>query len=128
MPNDNPECYADCAVQCSPCSNQAVSRSRLHERHFNELTPAQDERLAWLIEECAEVIQAATKIQRHGYESVRPSDPTGPTNRGMLEAEVADVFAIVQIMQEQGDICKWKLPALVSKKREKLPLYAHHNF
>ena len=35
--------------------------------HFNKLTPAQAERLAILIEECGEVIQAATKILRHGY-------------------------------------------------------------
>ena len=34
--------------------------------HFNGLTPAEDERLAMLAEECAEVIKIVSKIQRHG--------------------------------------------------------------
>lgn len=57
--------------------------------HFNKLTPAEDERLAILIEECAEVIQAATKIQRHGYESTDPD--SGETNRAALERERGDL-------------------------------------
>ena len=43
--------------------------------HFNKLTPAEDERLAMLAEECAEVIQIVSKIQRHGYDSWHPDDP-----------------------------------------------------
>src|SRR5579872_899269 len=36
------------------------------------LTPAQIERLALLAEECGEVMQAVSKILRHGYESRNP--------------------------------------------------------
>ena len=35
--------------------------------NFNQLTPAETERLAILAEECGEVIQAVGKILRHGY-------------------------------------------------------------
>lgn len=38
-------------------------------QHFNQLKPSEAERLACLIEECGEVIQAAGKILRHGYKS-----------------------------------------------------------
>jgi hypothetical protein len=34
------------------------------EENFNKLTPAETERLAWLIEECGEVVKAGSKILR----------------------------------------------------------------
>ena len=37
--------------------------------HFNGLSESEQERLSILIEECGEVVQAACKILRHGYES-----------------------------------------------------------
>lgn len=39
----------------------------------NNLTPAEAECLAILIEECAEVQQIACKILRHGYDSCNPT-------------------------------------------------------
>ena len=49
--------------------------------HYNELSPAQAERLAYLLEECAEVIKAGTKILRHGYASYDPTNKNHPGNR-----------------------------------------------
>lgn len=69
---------------------------------FNQLTPAQAERLALLAEECAEVIQAITKIQRHGYGSRHPQ--TGVLNSDALVAEIGDLFAAVDIMRAGGDV------------------------
>jgi NTP pyrophosphatase (non-canonical NTP hydrolase) len=59
---------------------------------FNQLTPAEEERLAWLIEECSEVIKACTKIQRHGYYSYDPSNIHHLGNRADLETEIQDVL------------------------------------
>jgi len=41
--------------------------------HFNNLNPAELERLAILAEEAAEVVQIANKIIRHGYASYHPT-------------------------------------------------------
>lgn len=65
--------------------------------HFNNLTPAEAERLAMLAEECAEVIQIIGKIQRHGYDSYHPNDPR-TTNRDLLAKELADVDSVKREM------------------------------
>lgn len=70
---------------------------------FNQLTPAEAERLAMLAEECGEVIQIVGKILRHGYNSCHPNDLT-TTNRRLLEKEVMDVFAVHLAMIRVGDI------------------------
>lgn len=87
--------------------------------HFNGLTPAEAERLAYLIEEAAEVQQIACKVLRHGYESrdptkATPANPswgapernTSPTNRDMLAAELRDMLGAVERMRVAGDIDK----------------------
>ncbi|HTG26079.1 MAG TPA: hypothetical protein VK681_39140 [Reyranella sp.] len=58
------------------------------EKHFNGLSPQDAEILALIAEECAEVIQAVTKIQRHGLESRNPLDPEAGDNRRFLAKEV----------------------------------------
>lgn len=59
---------------------------------FNKLTPAETERLAYLMEECAEVIQIIGKIQRHGYNSYNPFDEKKLDNRALLNMELSDVL------------------------------------
>ena len=71
-------------------------------KHFNQLTPAEAERLAILAEEAAEVAQIAMKVLRHGYESCHPDSP-GWTNRMQLSKEVADFNAIVTLMDDDFD-------------------------
>ena len=44
-------------------------------KHFNQLTPAEAERLALLLEELGEAQQAIGKILRHGYASTHPANP-----------------------------------------------------
>ena len=61
--------------------------------HFNQLTPAQAERLAMLAEECGEVIQIIGKILRHGYDSHHPDRPH-ITNRELLQRELTDFIAV----------------------------------
>ena len=65
--------------------------------HFNQLTPAEAERLAMLAEECGEVVQVVGKILRHGYDSYHPDNPR-VTNRDLLVKELRDVNAVLQAM------------------------------
>ena len=93
--------------------------------HFNKLTPAQDERLACLAEECSEVIQAVTKIQRHGYESYHPDNPK-IDNRELLEKEIGDVIAIIDLLLNSDDISDTSLEYFALEKNKKLPRFTHH--
>lgn len=75
--------------------------------HFNKLTPAEAERLAYLIEELSEVQHIACKILRHGYSSY---DPTAKVekyrvlNRELLETEIRDVMKAVMLLIKNKDI------------------------
>jgi len=93
---------------------------------FNKLTPAEAERLAMLIEECGEVIQAATKILRHGYDSKHPdNEGCGPDNRDDLFREIVDLTAVEELMHLAGDIppmTRNKADAAIRRKLQ----YAHH--
>ena len=53
----------------------------------------EEELLYLLIEEAGEVIKAATKSLRHGFESRDPTKLGGPTNRAQLEKELGDLKA-----------------------------------
>ena len=59
------------------------------------------EALIILQEECAEVIQAASKIYRFGIDNEHKS---GATQRANLEMEIGDMLALVDILVEQGVI------------------------
>ncbi|MCU1313399.1 MAG: hypothetical protein JWM54_1156 [Acidobacteriaceae bacterium] len=69
------------------------------DEHFNRLPPAQAESLALLAEECAEVIQAIGKIQRHGLWSEHPE--SGIPNYNTLQREIGDVLAAFRIAEVQ---------------------------
>ena len=71
-------------------------------KHFNGLSPAEGERLAMLIKECGEIIQAAGKVLRHGYESHQGDG--GPSNRLSLCREIEDVQAVIAAMDWAGDV------------------------
>ena len=65
------------------------------------------EKLAVLMEECAEVQQVIGKILRHGYDSYHPETKT--TNRENLAREIVDVCtAIILIYTEVKDIIEEK--------------------
>jgi NTP pyrophosphatase (non-canonical NTP hydrolase) len=92
--------------------------------HFNQLTPAQAERLAMLLEELGEAQQAVGKILRHGYESKHPNG--GPTNRASLTREIGDVLVVVELLAHADDISHQEMTLAMTKKRERVNLYAHH--
>lgn len=95
--------------------------------HFNELTPAQAERLAILMEEMGEATQVIGKVLRHGFDSCHPDDPK-VTNRQLLLKELVDVtvgMVMVSLdvpeMMDQVETDKRLLAGLAKKLQ-----YCHH--
>ena len=87
------------------------------------MTPSTDaekiqEALGILQEECAEVIVEVSKCRRFGYDSVHYK--TGLLHSTMLEMEVGDVLALVDILVEQGILDRDGLAVATKNKREKL--------
>jgi NTP pyrophosphatase (non-canonical NTP hydrolase) len=56
--------------------------------------------MAVLQEECAEVIQAVSKVNRFGLES----EWEGVTNKQSLITEIGDVIALIKVLIEETDI------------------------
>lgn len=92
--------------------------------HFNQLTPAEAERLAMLAEECAEVIQIVGKILRHGYDSYHPDDPS-VTNRDLLAKEITDVAAITKAMK-RAELSDYELADTFGSIWLRKRRYTHH--
>jgi len=92
----------------------------------NELTDAEIERLAVLLEEMGEAQQAIGKILRHGYESYNPVVNTGMTNRRELERELGDVRLAIQMLCEAGDVNDQGIEDRRYTKRDKIKLYLHY--
>ena len=78
------------------------------------------ETLGILQEECAEVIVEVSKCDRFGMDSVHYK--TGLLHSKMLEMEVGDVLAMVDILIEQGVLDVNELDIAKANKKEKLKL------
>ncbi len=94
--------------------------------NFNELTNEEAERLALLLEECGEVIQICGKILRHGYESFNPFDESRTTNRALLEKELGDVRAAIDIMVGSCDLSHENIEEGCRRKLIAVKKYLHH--
>jgi NTP pyrophosphatase (non-canonical NTP hydrolase) len=92
--------------------------------NVNGLTAAEAERLTMLAEECAEVIQAVSKILRHGYESRNPDLENSPTNREHLDKEVLDFYSVQMMMLNAGDLRFFDGEEVGEARRRKLR-YTH---
>jgi NTP pyrophosphatase (non-canonical NTP hydrolase) len=92
--------------------------------HFNQLSPAEAERLALLSEELAEAIQAIAKICRHGFESRHPAG--GLTNRELLEVELGDVRCALHMMCNAGDLNNVVIYNRAEQKANTVKKYLHH--
>jgi NTP pyrophosphatase (non-canonical NTP hydrolase) len=76
-----------------------------------------------LQEECAEVIQAVSKISRFGLDNFKPGKPL--TNREHLEEELGDLYAMIEILQEL-DVVSWNnIEKAAEAKREKLKQWSN---
>ena len=77
-----------------------------------------EEALLILQEECAEVIVEVSKCRRFGLDSLHYK--TGIKHSTMLEMEVGDVLALVDILVEQGILDRDGLEVAIKNKKEKL--------
>ena len=67
------------------------------------LSPRERELLTMLAEEAGEIVQAVTKILRHGPASWSPLDETRTPNSAALRREIRDIRAVLRIMAESYD-------------------------
>lgn len=89
-------------------------------------TPEEKEILNILLEECAEVIQAISKILRFGFESTHPNDPTY-TNRTHLQEELGDLYCMMDILSQKSIVDHDLVISYATKKLSKLKRYSDIN-
>lgn len=97
------------------------------EKSFNNLSPAELERLALVAEECAEVQQIIMKIIRHGYESYHPNDLDKITNRILLTKELGDLVFCIGLMVAYEDVDHASVEEAIDEKSSRVWKYLHHN-
>lgn len=78
------------------------------------------EALGILQEECAEVIVEVSKIRRFGLDTAHYKYDMQHTHRTMLEMEIGDVLALIDILLDQGVIDRNRLTLAIEAKKEKL--------
>lgn len=80
--------------------------------------------MAILQEECAEVVQAVSKINRFGMDSVWQ----GVSNHQALITEIGDVLAVISILVDETDINinSDDLQKAIDAKFEKLKIFLPH--
>ena len=83
----------------------------------DQMSEATKEKLVLLIEECGEVIQAATKILRFGLYSTYNS---GETNVNALEREIGDVQAAVEQLTSANTLNPLSIHRYCIEKRDYL--------
>lgn len=81
------------------------------------------ETLDILQEECAEVIVEVSKCRRFGLDSTHYK--TGLTHSTMLENEIGDVLAMIDILLDQGVLTQSKLDHAKQAKKDKLKQWSN---
>jgi NTP pyrophosphatase (non-canonical NTP hydrolase) len=92
--------------------------------HFNQLSPAQAESLALLLEELGEAQQAIGKMLRHGAHSYHPD--TGAVNRETLARELGDIRAAVHIAVKLCVVDEEHIASATYSKLQRVGEYLHH--
>ena len=85
------------------------------------LNDQQNEVLLITLEECAEVIQAISKVFRFGIDSVH----NGVTNREHLEEEVGDLLCMIEMMMENDILSRGIVAEAKFAKRAKLAKWSN---
>ena len=119
------------------CSDQAMTPEErraamayfrcgwLKAQHFNQLTPAEHERIAILVEELGEAQQAIGKILRHGYDSYHPNRPDR-TNRDDLEKELGHIRNAQKMLIDATDLRWGNINHYQGHKETRISEFLHH--
>lgn len=75
-----------------------------HRSLATSVKPQEREQLVKLMEECAEVIHAVSKILRHGWHSTNPDAPGSETNYETLQRELHDLEHSIAEVAEARDL------------------------
>jgi len=86
---------------------------------MNMMNDRVKETMVILQEECAEVIQAVSKIMRFGLDSTYPTEDSA-TTKECLTMEVGQLLCMVNLLVEQGIINEDAMIAAMDHKTEKL--------
>ena len=98
----------------------------MKSKNFNNLTPAETERLSILMEELSESSQMIGKIFRHGYSSVNPLNTGAGSNRQRLEEEIGQVQHAIDWMIEVGDLNLENIRLSRTNKENTINEWLHH--
>lgn len=82
-----------------------------------------EEAMGILQEECAEVIVEVSKCRRFGIDTNHYK--TGQAHKTMLENEIGDVLALVDILLEEGIITESGLVKAKQAKKDKLAVWSN---
>jgi NTP pyrophosphatase (non-canonical NTP hydrolase) len=85
------------------------------------LNDQQNEVMLIALEECAEVIQAISKVFRFGIDSVH----NGVSNKEHLEEEVGDLLCMIEMMMEQNILSRGIVAEAKFAKRAKLKKWSN---
>lgn len=77
--------------------------------------------LTILIEECAEVIQRATKALRFGQDEVQPGQPW--SNNCRTSQEIGDLYATINLATRHGIVSPGCIADAMERKARKLAIY-----
>ena len=91
---------------------------------MNELNKDQAAILQILQEECAEVIQATSKVFRFGLFDTHPNTPS-KTNTNHLEEELGDMLAMIDILQSMDIVSYTNIERAQEAKIEKLKKWSN---
>lgn len=92
---------------------------------FHDLDHAEIEALAHLAEECAEVIMAVAKMQRHGALTNHPDRPDS-NNLMDLGREIGNLSVAIEIARQLGLVDDHDVHDGVDSKWAKIDRYLHH--
>jgi hypothetical protein len=94
---------------------------------MTRLTKAQIERLQLLQEEASEIIQAASKILRFGYEGKHPSSgPSDLNNVDKLSEELGNLVVVLDLMVSGGELSEEKVQGFATEKLNRIGKYTNH--
>jgi NTP pyrophosphatase (non-canonical NTP hydrolase) len=93
---------------------------------MNELNKDQAAILQILQEECAEVIQATSKVFRFGLFDTHPDTPN-KTNTSHLEEELGDVMAMIELLDSHKVISYSNIIQFKQRKFYKLRTWSEIN-